>query len=236
MKKILGYIFLIAGGLFFLGQLLALLSEYHNDRLIDYDYHINLIFGFINLAFVIIGLFLIKKSKSKTDFHPDNVFFDNSIELNFQLEFIEYFKGLIISLPLLKFIFILLPIIGFINLLSHWLSGEIVIENVGLFESLKEKIIFILLIFFPVLLFWVFKRQFNSNEQLRESIKYTFSNDLVKIEASNSNSTLGINDFYKIKITDKLIILFWSKYVINVIPKRVFESNESYLQFIKKIN
>ena len=79
------------------------------------------------------------------------------------------------------------------------------------------------------------KRQFKQNKKLSEPIEIEITEDSFRTKASYGNSELKFTDFHKWKFNKKIILMYHSDALFQVIPSRIFSNEEERLAVISSI-
>ncbi|PHS10002.1 MAG: hypothetical protein COA88_02945 [Kordia sp.] len=121
---------------------------------------------------------------------------------------------------------ILLTIVGLIMLLSsiaYYLSSFM--------QSISEDtpyiplfLGFFIVVGLPVIQYFETKKTFNTHQNLKEEMTYEFTDDLIKITGGSFKSEMQWDKLYKVKELKEWVLLYHSKAVANIIPKRDLES------------
>ena len=85
----------------------------------------------------------------------------------------------------------------------------------------------------PVLVFFTAKKNYRSNGRISETINYEFDNENIQITGESFNSKLTWNKIYSVTENKDWILIWQSRQIANVVPKRDFKNGE--LQAFKDI-
>lgn len=91
----------------------------------------------------------------------------------------------------------------------------------------------VLLFGFPMLRYWNAVRIFKASKTLKNPINYTFSEEGFSYTAEGGKGETSWNNIHKVRELGAFILLYPSKYIINVIPKKSF--TERQLQDFRKL-
>ena len=79
------------------------------------------------------------------------------------------------------------------------------------------------------------KKQFKQNKKLSEPFEIEITEDSIRTKASHGESELKFTDFHKWKSDNKMILLYHSDALFQIIPTRAFTSEAERLDIIEKI-
>ncbi|WP_157844463.1 YcxB family protein [Chryseobacterium sp. Leaf313] len=100
-------------------------------------------------------------------------------------------------------------------------------------ENGSNEIYKYVLIWFPAIVIFIFirsylslKNAFYSNLKIQEEIVYTFTDEKIQTRGETFESDFAWNTVYKIKENRDWFLIYQSKTVMNMIPKKYFSRNE----------
>ena len=129
---------------------------------------------------------------------------------------LTYRKPMVIIISLIGFFMLILSALYFLGLYRSTDQPPYSQLAAGLFVSLV----------LPFSVYRAAKRQFNSNERLKELIVYEFNPEHIQITGESFRSELTWSKTHKIIEISDWIIIYQSKLVANVIPRRCFEPHQ----------
>ncbi len=151
------------------------------------------------------------------------------IIINSKLEQKDYLKAV-----LKKPLFLIFPVTGFFMILLYvsYFIGDYSYGNPPVFQLILGLFF---MIGFPSLLYYQIKKNFNSNKQVQEDIKYTFTPDIILVNGETFNSEMSWEKVYKVKESKDLIFIYQSRQIAYFIPKRYF-SGQQLQDFKQMVN
>jgi len=131
--------------------------------------------------------------------------------------------------PLLKYIgIILLSLFTFIFIVSSYEA---------IFKGVLDRRILIFWACFAYIAFFCFfyplrvKRLYRQHKLLKAPIDYEFRESGIKIKSPSVDANLGWDTFIKWKEGKKLFILYQNDALMNIVPKRFFNSEDDIIAF-----
>jgi hypothetical protein len=117
--------------------------------------------------------------------------------------------------PILKIVFIIMVL----NLILGLLSAVIPLTFLGEFTISRIVTPLVVLTFLPAVTYFTAKKNYASNQRLKELIEYKFEKDYLIIQGESFNSQLTWDKVYKVTETKKWILIWQSRQVANIIHK-----------------
>lgn len=150
------------------------------------------------------------------------------IEIESQIGFKEYMK-LMYAQTYRKPIMIGITVVGvFLLFLSVW--NVIVFDK---WEEIPNRMLifgFALSVLLPLSIYWIAKRNFNSDPRIGEKMIYSFDIEQFHILGESFNSSMTWDKVYKIQEMKNWILIYHNKMIASLIPRPSF-SDEEYLKF-----
>lgn len=92
------------------------------------------------------------------------------------------------------------------------------------------------IIILPLSVFWSARKHFHSNARIRETIKYEFTPQTMRVNGDSFQSELEWHKTYKVWEMQDWFLIYQSNLVFNMIPKRFFTTNQliEFKELLKK--
>ena len=107
--------------------------------------------------------------------------------------------------------------------IGQWLFSETGMEDIP-FQVVIPLVVFVALFF--VFLPMMAKRNFKNNPSLHGEILYTFTDEQVELTGPNFESRMDWDKYLKVVETKEMFLLYQSKVMANLIPKRDLSDSE----------
>jgi hypothetical protein len=129
------------------------------------------------------------------------------------VNFVMFYSNLL--LRILMIMFALFLIISFV---MSFFVDQISLLNVISFA--------LLLTIWPVIIYFSSKKNYKSNLQISELIEYDFDKESLHVKGESFESKLLLNKIYKVSLVKNWLLLFQSKQIANIIPRRDISSQQ----------
>ncbi|WP_294263454.1 YcxB family protein [uncultured Chryseobacterium sp.] len=84
----------------------------------------------------------------------------------------------------------------------------------------------ILLLFMLVRSFFSVRYAFNGNQNIQESIAYTFAEEKIRIQGETFDGEMAWSSVYKVKENKDWFLIYQSAKIMNMVPKKFFTKNQ----------
>ncbi len=127
-----------------------------------------------------------------------------------------YRKPLVLLISLMGLALIVLSLLYFLNIYTPTEKPPYISLLAGM----------LIMIVFPVSIYRIAKRNFNSGNLLHENIIYTFTNDTVFLQGDSFAMTMSWKKIYKVKNLNKWILFYRDKDHMNFMIKNTFNNTQ----------
>ena len=101
------------------------------------------------------------------------------------------------------------------------------------FPAIPLAIALLLTVLSPYSVFRTARKNYDSNEMINEKITYEFDKDTIAISGESFHSKLSWDMLYEVKLTKTWFLIWQTRQVANVIPRR--DITDSQIELIKEL-